>query len=107
MIKDGSRKKAIYSTLAPGEKAFSTFDVSRILNINRERLRQWAKLGFIVEGGRVVYKAGYKTVWGVSGLYGILAFKRLVDAGVRRSEAASWKFGSFGSSLMKRPIFGS
>jgi len=83
-----SKKKTIYPELVPGQEVFSTFDVSRIVDLSRERLREWIKFRFIPGGGRVAWKGSYKRVWGRTALYSILMFKRLVDSGMRRKEAA-------------------
>ena len=71
------------------EQTFSTFDVLKILDIKRERLREWMNRGFIIptvpaEG------LGSKAVFSVVDIYKIAVFKKLVESGVRRSRAAVW-----------------
>jgi hypothetical protein len=83
------KKKTLYQKLAPGQETYSSFDVSRIVNINRERLREWVKFGFTPipakeEEGRC------RLLWGRNDLYSILLFKRLVDSGLRRKDAATY-----------------
>ena len=82
-------KKTIYPTLAENQETFSTFDTARILNLKRERLRQWANWGFIPGGMKVAFGKGYKIVWSRFQLYSISLFQKLVDAGLNRKTAAT------------------
>jgi len=68
---------------------FSTFDVVKILNIQRERLREWIKEGFVspttpAEG------IGTKALFSVLDLYKIAVFTKLIDVGMNRRRAAEW-----------------
>jgi hypothetical protein len=68
-------------------REFSTFDVLKILDIKRERLREWVNQGFIkptvsAEG------QGTKAVFKILDIYKIAVFKKLVEAGINRKKAA-------------------
>lgn len=68
---------------------FSTFDVIKIFDMKRERLREWMNHGFITptmpaEG------VGTKAAFTLLDVYQVGVFKKLVDAGVNRSIASLW-----------------
>ena len=89
MAKKSVEKKTIYPKLLPGQETFSTFDTARILNLNRERLRQWAIWNFIPHGTKVAWGKGYKVVWSRYQLYTISLFQKLMDAGLSRKGGAA------------------
>lgn len=69
---------------------FTTFDIFRAYNWKRGLIKNWVEQGFIkplvqVEDkrGKVSYFAGFQ-------LYTIAFFKRLMDIGIPRKEAAAW-----------------
>lgn len=68
---------------------FSTFDVVKILDIKRERLREWMIQGF-VKPAVSASGAGSKAEFDLLGLYKLGIFKRLVDTGMNRRIAAAW-----------------
>jgi len=81
-------KKKILPKLPPGQEVFSTFDVIRIIDIERERLREWMKRKFIPAGIKVSWRGRKKVIWGKNDLYSILLFKLLVESGWPRVVAA-------------------
>jgi hypothetical protein len=71
------------------EKEFSTFDVMKLLDIKRERLREWMNKDFIMptipaDG------VGSKAIFSILDIYKIAVFKILVDAGMNRRKASVW-----------------
>lgn len=67
---------------------FTSFEVMKVLNISRERLREWVNRGFIsptisAEG------QGTKAVFTLHDLYKIAIFRHLVDSGFHRQAAAT------------------
>jgi len=71
------------------EQTFSTFDVLKILDIKRERLREWVNRGFIIPTVRAK-GLGSKAVFSMVDIYKIAVFKKLVESGVQRRRAAEW-----------------
>jgi hypothetical protein len=69
---------------------FSTFDVMRILRIERGRLVHWMKGEFIPPGKLVKWGRGYKTVFSLYDLYSIALFKECVDFSLSRKIAKKY-----------------
>jgi len=82
--------KIRYPKLLPRQQTFSTFDVLKVLDLKRERLRQWMNHKFIPTGSRVEWGSGSKVVFTKSDLYRTLLFKKLVDAGLNRAVASRY-----------------
>lgn len=68
-------------------REFSTFDVMRILEIPRERLREWLKLEFIqLELGYA--PKGEKQIFLIRDIYKFELFKTLISSGLKRKKAS-------------------
>lgn len=75
--------------ILPTMDDFSTFDIQRINEIPRERLRDWLTKGFI----KPTYEAqgkGTRASFTKNDLYCIEMFKRLLKAGIHRENAAKY-----------------
>jgi hypothetical protein len=72
---------------------FSTFDISRILDIPGPRLRQWIELGFVKPSIRKALGKGTKAIFSRSDLYRIDLFRGLVDQGHSRLGAGACAYG--------------
>lgn len=70
-------------------KEFSSFEVMRMLDVKRERLREWMNQGFTVPM-LSARGAGTKAVFSIMDVYKIAVFKRLVESGINRKRAAEW-----------------
>ncbi len=68
------------------ENLYSTIDVSKILEIKRERLRDWLSRGFVSADLPSTSK-GTITIFTWYGVLKIYLFKRLVDLGITRKAA--------------------
>jgi len=71
------------------KQEFSTFDINKLLDIRRERLREWMNHGFIMptipaDG------IGSKAIFSILDIYKIAVFKILIDAGMNRRKASIW-----------------
>ena len=66
---------------------FSTFDVLKILEIERERLREWMNRGFIIPTVSAEGQ-GTKAVFTILDIYKIAVFKKLLEAGINRKKAS-------------------
>ena len=60
-----------------------------MLNVKRERLREWVNQGF-TKPTVAAQGAGTKAEFSIMDVYRIAVFKRLVEAGVNRRRAALW-----------------
>jgi hypothetical protein len=67
---------------------FSTFDIQKILNVERERMREWMNRGFIIPTAPAEGQ-GTKAVFTIFDIYKIAVFKKLVEAGISRRIASS------------------
>lgn len=70
------------------KQEFSTFDVLKILEIKRERLREWVNQGFIIPNAPAEGQ-GTKAVFKILDIYKIAVFKKLIEAGINRRIASS------------------
>ena len=71
------------------EKEFSTFEVMKILDIKRERLREWMIKKFI-SPTQSASGVGTKAIFSLLDVYRIGVFKKLVEAGINRRKASAW-----------------
>lgn len=71
------------------EKEFSTFDVKKILDIKRERLREWMNNKFI-SPTQPASGVGTKAIFSILDVYKIGVFKKLVESGINRRKASAW-----------------
>lgn len=69
------------------EKAYSTFDVMRILEIDRECLREWVKRGYIVPSIQQSSGRGTKALFSRTDLFRIAIFQKAVQSGLSRGLA--------------------
>jgi hypothetical protein len=69
---------------------FTTFDVCRILNLKRDRLKDWIERGFIVPAAQEDVARGKKSYFDKWGLYMIKLFHHVVTNGIAREQAAKW-----------------
>lgn len=70
------------------QQEFTTFDVMRILKIDRERLREWTKKGYIRPSIQEATGTGTKSLFSKADLYRIGLFRKLIAAGIQRDGAA-------------------
>jgi hypothetical protein len=68
---------------------FSTFEVMKILNIKRERLREWMNNDFI-SPTQPAFGVGTKALFNLLDVYKVGVFKKLVEAGINRRKASAW-----------------
>ncbi len=71
------------------EKQYSTLDIVRILDIPRERLREWLNRGFIRPSIQEAKGPGTKALFSHEDLHRILLFKQLLENGLSRELASS------------------
>jgi len=64
----------------------STFDVMKILGLERERLREWMHYDFITITQKAMGR-GTKAIFNLLDVYNVAIFKNLVDAGINRNKA--------------------
>lgn len=69
------------------EKSFTTFDIVKILGIERNLLAQWLMKGYITPSVRRAKGTGTKNLFSRNDLYKMKLFKQLVDTGILRDEA--------------------
>jgi hypothetical protein len=71
------------------EKEFSTFEVMKILDIKRERLREWMNNKFI-SPTQPASGVGTKAIFSILDVYKTGVFKKLVESGINRRKASVW-----------------
>lgn len=86
MLNRLSPKPEEKSYLASSRK-FSTFDIIKALDIDRERLREWMNWGYI-KPSQSAQGQGTRASFSILDVYGVEIFRNLVEAGFSR-EAAS------------------
>jgi len=64
----------------------STFDVMKILGLERERLRAWLHYEYIPIK-RAASGRGTKAIFSLTNVYNIAIFKKLIEAGLQRGQA--------------------
>ncbi len=69
------------------DKTFTTFDIVKILGIERNLLAQWLMRGYISPSVQRAQGPGTKNLFSRNDLYNIRLFQQLVDTGIRRDEA--------------------
>ena len=69
------------------KNTFSTFDVLKILSIDRERLREWMNRGFVIPTSPAVGQ-GTKALFTILDVFKIALFKKLIEAGINRKKAS-------------------
>ena len=79
----GKTDNTIYPTLLDGQETYTTTDIQRILDIKKQRLRQWTKLGY-VEPTTASTGSGVKSFFSKFQVYQISLFKKLVELGLNR-----------------------
>jgi hypothetical protein len=67
---------------------FFAGDVERITEVQRIRLYQWQRYGFITPSIQVAQKTGDKNIYSRDDLYKIAAFKELIENGLHGKVAA-------------------
>ena len=67
-------------------KEFSSFDVMKILDLKRERLRKWMHYEYVIPT-KPADGRGTKSIFRLIDVYNVALFKKLVDAGMYRSKA--------------------
>lgn len=70
---------------------FSTFDIGKILNIPRERLKDWMNNGFVKPAIKAQGK-GTKAIFNTENLYEIALFQKMITLGFNRKNAAEFIF---------------
>jgi len=70
------------------KNTFSTFDVVKLLGINRNTLQSAMDGGFIVPDVKKATKKGEKNLFSLSGLYSIELFFQLLRCGLNRTTAS-------------------
>lgn len=66
---------------------YSTFEVAKIIGVDRERLRQWYQLGFVRHNTMNLPSGRMRHIFSRYQLEAAYAFKLLVDAGLTRKKA--------------------
>ncbi len=79
------------------EITYTTFDINRILNINRNCLQPWLDGGFITPSIQRATRQGTKNIFSLNDLYKIWLFQKLLDIGVSRREAKDYADVNFES----------
>ncbi|ACL06918.1 hypothetical protein Dalk_5248 [Desulfatibacillum aliphaticivorans] len=69
---------------------YSTFDVARILGIDKTRLHEWLRRGFVIPSVQQAQGRGTKSVFDKSDLYRIRLFQELIDKGINRENASTY-----------------
>ena len=72
---------------------YSTFDVMKALNIERECLRQWLKTGSVWASIEEASGVGTKNLFSRSDIYQIALLQRLIGMGITRNEASAYTYG--------------
>lgn len=67
---------------------FSTFDIKSLLDIKIDRLKDWMNRGFISPSVQRAKGQGTKNLFSRSDLYVIMLFKKFLDIGLPREQAA-------------------
>jgi hypothetical protein len=88
------KNNIIYSKLLPGQETYTTSDILRILDIKKQRLRQWTKLGYVEADVQVSTGSGNKSIFSIYQVYQISLFKKFVELGLNR-----WISGQFAQKL--------
>ncbi len=68
------------------KQEFSTYDVMKILDLKRERLREWIKIGYAIPT-KPADGPGTKAIFSLIDVYNISLFRQLVDIGLHREHA--------------------
>ena len=68
-------------------ESYTTFEVCRILSIQRNLLAQWLRNGYIRPSVSGANGLGTKNLFSKNDLYVICLFHQMVDAGIRRESA--------------------
>lgn len=81
--------KMVYSTF---DKTgyFTTFDICRIFNMKRGRLKNWIEQGFLKPAYQLPDKRGKVSYFTKEQLYIVYLFRSLVDVGISRRNAGIW-----------------
>lgn len=66
-------------------KTYSTIEITKALQIKKERLRVWIDEGFVGPSIQKGVGPGTKHIFDVYDVYGIALFQRLLDAGFNRT----------------------
>jgi hypothetical protein len=69
------------------ERTFTTFEIVKILHIERNLLAQWLMKGYITPSIQRAKGVGSKNIFSRNDLYNIRLFQQLVNTGIRRREA--------------------
>lgn len=69
------------------DKSFTTFEIAKMLQIERNLLAQWLMRGYISPSIQRAQGPGSKNLFSLQDLYKICLFQQLVDSGIRRDEA--------------------
>lgn len=69
------------------ERTFTTFEIVKILGVERNLLAQWLMRGYITPSIQRARGVGTKNIFSRNDLYNIRLFQQLVNTGIRRSEA--------------------
>ncbi len=86
--------------------AFSTFDVSKLLGIDRGRIREWIDKDFITPSIEKSKGQGKKNLFSLLDVYGIVLFTSLLNMGLSREKASSFfhHFVFHAGTILKRDI---
>jgi len=71
-------------------ESYSSFDVARILNIKRGRLREWLSEGFIEPSIEIAEGQGTRNRFSKEDIYGIKLFNMLIQTSVSRETASRY-----------------
>jgi hypothetical protein len=69
---------------------YTTFDICRIFDMKRGRIKNWIEQEFIKPMHQVTDKRGKVSYFTKEQLYSIYLFRSLVDAGIKRDYAGTW-----------------
>lgn len=69
---------------------FTTFDVLKLLDLKRERLKHWIEEGYVRPYFQEETPNGSKSYFDVWHVYNIKLFMYLLEGGLSRQEAAKW-----------------
>ena len=70
--------------------AYSTFDIIKLFDMKRGRLKNWIEQGFITPTFQEPHGAGLKSYFDKRGLYSLRLFQRFLDLGIKRELASEW-----------------
>ena len=79
------------------DKSFTTFEIAKMLKIDRNLLAQWLMRGYISPSVKRAQGLGSKNLFSLQDLYNICLFQQLIDSGIAREEAKLYTGINFSS----------